>query len=157
MEKERLPRDQRWGCLNGELCSANIVSNQSYSGLSVTIQIDATDEMPMKMCVSNTGYEVGCTWEDYVSNKSWNLSGSLDGTERLIYVTLEDGAGNRTRQEFSYQVYSECKDHTTIQYGEFGSCNCEEKLKNRVNTIIDSNTLRVCSTKVESVACNDCP
>lgn len=138
-----------------QITFARVVSKQDYNGLSVEIQINATDEMPMKMCVSNSGYEVGCSWEDYTAKKNWNLSGSLDGEPRIIYVTLEDGVGNKTHQEFVYDIYHECDANTYIQYGEFGACNCDSGFKIRNNIIMDSYTNKVCSTDTETASCSD--
>ncbi len=135
---------------------ASLISLDDFKGLNVSIQIEAIDEMPMKMCISTTGYEVGCTWEDYKPIKDYKIAGSLDGQTRTIYVTLMDGAFNKTRQEFLYEVYHECGENTYIKYGEFGSCSvsCGDGVRTRNNTIIDKITNRTCSYKEEIISCN---
>jgi prepilin-type N-terminal cleavage/methylation domain-containing protein len=86
---------------------AEILPVDDYNGLSFDIHIDATDETPIKMCISTTGYGISCTWEEYSSMKRFHLSGSLDGRIQPIYVLLRDVAGNETMQEFQYEVYQE--------------------------------------------------
>ncbi|MCI8394172.1 MAG: hypothetical protein HFH86_01645, partial [Bacilli bacterium] len=89
------------------ITSASISSTASYNNLTPTIQMNAWDETEMSMCISNTGYENGCSYQQFSSSKVWNVGGSLDGGERTIYITVKDLAGNKTNKELKYRVYQE--------------------------------------------------
>ncbi|MCI8394629.1 MAG: hypothetical protein HFH86_04040, partial [Bacilli bacterium] len=150
--------------VNGpRITSASITSTVSYNNLTPTIQMNAWDETEFSMCISNTGYEKGCNYEKYSSNKIWNVGGSLDGGTRTIYITLKDLAGNKTNKELKYNVYKECSgDPNTekIIYGTYSPCNkaCGGGTQSAINTIQDRYTNKTCSNPKVERACNtqDC-
>lgn len=135
-----------------------LVSRESYNSLKTKLTLSASDahSKGLMMCISNTGYEKGCSWESFRSSKDWDLSGSLDGVKRTVYVTVKDAAGNKTNQTVTYTPYKECTSVNESRPANYGACDkkCGGGLQYRTVTVKDKNTGKVCRTYQESRTCN---
>ena len=83
--------------VNGK--SFKVVSSGESTPLKTkaTIVLDgAEDTSKLKMCVSNTGFLKGCSFETYKSNFDWDIVGNADCNNRTVYLSISDAAGNVT-------------------------------------------------------------
>ncbi len=135
-----------------------ITSNgNGFNNNNVTLNITATDETNMSMCISNTGFEKDCVWEPYNPKKNWNISNSLDGKTHYVYLTLRDQAGNKVNlQSKGYQVYLECSKTTKGYTTDWGSCSaeCGGGTQYRQYQVKDNHTGKVCSSGSDQQSCN---
>ena len=111
------------------------------------------------MCISNSGYMNGCTWEKYNETKSnYNVGGSLDGKTRTIYVAVQDSAGNVATSSATYTVYKECSQQTKVYTdSNYGTCSktCGGGVQYRNYKMVDKfNNGKTCSTNKDSKTCN---
>ena len=133
-----------------------------YNNLTPTLTIKANDDggkENLTMCISNSGYMNGCTWEKYNETKSnYNVGGSLDGKTRTIYVSIQDSAGNITNQSATYTVYKECSQQTKVYTdSSYGTCSkkCDGGVQYRNYKMVDKfNNGKTCSTNKDSKTCN---
>ena len=109
------------------------------------------------MCVSNSGYLQGCSWEKYSTSKNWKVTGSLDGKGRTVYLSIRDSAGNIVNREAKYTVYKDCsnqkKEYTESNYGTC-SKSCGGGIQYRAYRMKDSKTGTICTTGKDSKTCN---
>ena len=96
------------------ISSFTIKSRESgYNDVDTTLAISASDDggtNSLEMCISNTGYLQGCSWEKYSASKNWKVTGSLDGQSRTVYLSIRDSAGNIVNREAKYTVYKDCSN-----------------------------------------------
>ena len=135
-------------------------TTSSYNALTTNLSIEASDDSGsngLQMCISNTGYLQGCSWEKYSSSKSWKVSCSLDGGGRTVYLSIQDSAGNIVNREAKYTVYKDCSNQTKV-YTEsnYGTCSktCGGGLQYRAYQMKDTKTGTVCKTAKDSKTCN---
>ena len=143
------------------ISSFTIKSRKSgYNALETSLTISAKDDggtSNLEMCVSNTGYLKGCSWEKYASSKNWTLTGSLDGKERTVYLSIRDSAGNIVNRSAKYTTYKECSKTSKVYTdSSYGSCSksCGGGLQYRAYAMKDSYTSKTCSTGKDSKTCN---
>ena len=135
-------------------------TTSSYNALTTNLSIEASDDSGsngLQMCISNTGYLQGCSWEKYSSSKSWKVSGSLDGGVRTIYLSIQDRAGNIVNREAKYTVYKDCSNQTKVYTdANYGACSkkCGGGLQYRAYQMKDTKTGTVCTTAKDSKTCN---
>lgn len=129
-------------------------TRDSYQSLRVKLSIAATDLTAMKMCISQTGYEKNCTYEAYATSKNLDLSGTLDGKERTIYITVQDTAGNKSQTTTSYTPYKSCSSTRTSTTN--GSCRgaCGTGSKTITTTYYDVNTGDYCKQTSKEESCS---
>ena len=132
----------------------------SYNSLDTTLTISASDDngtSGLKMCISNTGYLSGCSWENYSSTKNWRLSGTLDGGTRTVYLSIQDSAGNIVNREAKYTVYKDCSNQSKVYIeSTYGACSktCGGGVQYRAYQMKDTKTNTICSTGKDSKTCN---
>ena len=135
-----------------------------YNDVDTILTISASDDggtNGLQMCISNTGYLQGCSWEKYNASKNWKVTGSLDGKERTVYLSIRDSAGNVVSREAKYTVYKDCsnqkKEYTESNYGTC-SKSCGGGIQYRAYRMKDSKTGTICTTGKDSKTCNtmDC-
>ncbi len=136
-------------------------TNSKYNALTATAKISAYDnlkENELQMCVSTSGY---CsTWTTYKEEHSITFSGTLDGKNRTLYVSIKDAAGNITKKTKSYTVYGECGSSSVVSDGNWvndGSCSkaCGSGEQKQTSGTKDKITGKVCSkTEQRKIACN---
>ena len=143
------------------ISSFTIKSRKSgYNALETSLTISAKDDggtSNLEMCVSNTGYLKGCSWEKYASSKNWTLTGSLDGKERTVYLSIRDSAGNIVNRSAKYTTYKECSQTSKVYTdSSYGSCSksCGGGLQYRAYAMKDKYTTKTCSTGKDSKTCN---
>ncbi len=72
-------------------------ADSSKNGLSTILHLSAMDQNePLSMCISSTAYEEGCTYVDYETSYAYTFSGTLDGSMKYLYVTIQDAFGNKS-------------------------------------------------------------
>ena len=133
-----------------------------YNNLTPTLTIKANDDggkENLTMCISNSGYMNGCTWEKYNETKSnYNVGGSLDGKTRTIYVAVQDSAGNVATSSATYTVYKECSQQTKVYTdSNYGTCSktCGGGVQYRNYKMVDKfNNGKTCSTNRDQRTCN---
>ena len=134
--------------------------NGSYNTLDTVLTINASDDggsNNLKMCISNTGYLQGCSWENYTTSKNWKVAGSLDGGSKTVYLSIQDGAGNIVHREGKYTVYKECSSQTKVYTdSNYGTCSksCGGGIQYRNYQMKDKYTGKVCKTDKDSRTCN---
>ena len=144
-------------------------TTSSYHNLNtyLTLKLKDNSNGTIKICVSNTGYDKNCVWNDTVSSgystssKTWNVGGSYDGGKRTIYLTAKDNNGNTARKKISYTVYENCLDENISRTDTYGSCSAScgySGVQNKHTVKTDSNTGASCGVTNVDVACNrrDC-
>ena len=131
-----------------------------YNDVNTTLTISARDDggtNSLEMCVSNSGYLQGCSWEKYSASKNWKVTGSLDGQSRTVYLSIRDSAGNIVNREAKYTVYKDCsnqkKEYTESNYGTC-SKSCGGGIQYRAYRMKDSKTGTICTTGKDSKTCN---
>lgn len=141
-------------------------TNSEYNDPNVKLEMSANDDLSknLTMCISNTGYEQGCSWEKYVDTKSWRLLGGLDGIGKKVFVTVKDAAGNQTRRPQDlidpYVPYKECSQ-VKNEISGYGSCSktCDGGVQYQVLKQYDKNTNKLCKqdNQYNPRACNTQP
>lgn len=133
-----------------------------YHDLNVRLSIEVTDDRPtteLKMCISNADYLNNCSWEPYASGKNWTLNGSLDGGNRIIYLSVQDASGNIAKRTTEYKPYQECEKLAESNV-DWSACSktCGGGTQTRTYDAKDFFTGASCGNKTESQSCNarDC-
>ena len=152
-------RQEYWIDNQDPTMNPTVSSSQSgYHSLKVNIKINGSDAHAGldKVYISNTGYEQDGSWQNYkTSDYSWTLSGSYDGKERSIYITLMDKAGNKVNKTVKYTVYEGCTDYDTkVTSTSNCSVSCGGGTATEYFTKTDSYTGANCGTGSRSVKCN---
>ena len=134
-------------------------TTSSYNALTTNLSIEASDDSGLnglQMCISNTGYLQGCSWEKYSSSKSWKVSGSLDGGVRTVYLSIQDSAGNIVNREAKYTVYKDCSNQKKSYVGDYSACSnlLDIGIQYRDYQMKDEHTGTVCKTGKDSRTCN---
>ena len=134
-------------------------SDSDFNSVKVNIKINGSDAHAGldKVYISNTGYEKGGSWQNYkTSDYSWTLSGSYDGKERSIYITLMDKAGNKVNKTVKYTVYEGC-DETTSTVTKTSDCSktCGGGEATQTISLKDKHTGSSCGTTTKKVSCNN--
>ena len=143
------------------ISSFSVKSKESgYNDVDTILGITASDDggvNGLEMCISNSGYLQGCSWEKYSTSKNWKVTGSLDGKERTVYLSIRDNAGNVVNREAKYTVYKDCsnqkKEYTESSYGTC-SKSCGGGIQYRAYRMKDSKTGTICTTGKDSKTCN---
>ena len=134
-------------------------SDSDFNSVKVNIKINGSDAHAGldKVYISNTGYEKGGSWQNYkTTDYSWTLSGSYDGKERSIYITLMDKAGNKVNKTVKYTVYEGC-DETTSTVTKTSDCSktCGGGEATQTISLKDKHTGSSCGTTTKKVSCNN--
>lgn len=133
--------------------------NKNYHSLDalLSIEVNNKDASKLKMCISNTGYMIGCSWETYQTSKDWQVSGSLDGGLRKVYVSVIDEAGNIANRTVEYTVYKDCSNQQKVYIeSSYGTCSkpCGGGLQYRAYQMKDTLTGTICKIDKDSKTCN---
>ena len=90
--------------------SLSITSQERrYRSKEVRLRISANKSAnDLEMCVSQTGYLQDCSFESYRETKNIVLNGDYDGSNKTVYVTVKDKAGNLAHAEANYKLYKYC-------------------------------------------------
>ena len=135
-------------------------ADANYHSKNIIFTMDATDNFTpksdLKVYISNTGYEKGGQWESYSDQISWSLDGSYDGTNRTIYMSIKDLAGNTAKKKFTYTIYKECS--VTDKTSTLGKCSgaCGTGTAVRTDSVKDKYTKASCpgDDKTTTESCN---
>ena len=102
--------------------SLSITSKERrYRSKKVRLRISANkNASDLEMCVSQTGYLQDCSFESYRETKNIVLNGDYDGSNKTVYVTVKDKAGNLAHAEANYKLYKYC---TRLGPNEFAYSN----------------------------------
>ena len=146
---------------NGPEVSFTITSSTSdwnsvNTILNITAKDDKTNSASLKMCISNTGYLQGCSWQNFSSTVNWNVGGNYDGQKRTVYIVVMDEAGNYTQvSNDEYEVYKECsntnKEYTTNVSACSSLCGTGTQKKGWVS--IDNHTNNKCTSGTDTISC----
>lgn len=145
---------------NGPEVSFTITSSTSdwnsvNTILNITAKDDKTNSASLKMCISNTGYLQGCSWQNFSSTVNWNVGGNYDGQNRIVYLVVMDEAGNYTQVSNNYVVYKECsstkKEYTTNVSACSSLCGNGTQQVGWINK--DNNTNKTCNTGTDTRSC----
>lgn len=112
-------------------------TNSKYNSLDTKLKFTGSDNHPenMKMCISQNTSK--CTnFVAYNGNTDLKLGGSYDGTQRTIYVTLKDSAGNTTSTSVIYRVAIK----HTLTYSANGGTVCSPASKSIIHNVGDGTT-----------------
>lgn len=135
----------------------------SYNDLEVRLSMEVTDDRPiseLKMCISNVGYLINCSWEPYVEGKDWTLNGSLNGEKRIIYLSVQDASGNVAERTAEYIPYLNCSATEKKDLSTWSACSvtCGGGTQTKNYELIDKYTKNSCGTGADRQSCNtrDC-
>ena len=130
--------------------------NSKDTILNITAKDDTSDSAKLKMCISNTGYLQGCSWQNFSSTVNWNVGGNYDGQNRTVYIVVMDEAGNYTQVSNNYTVYKECsstkKEYTTNVSACSSLCGNGTEQVGWINK--DNHTNKTCNTGTDTRSCS---
>ena len=93
-------------------------STSGYNNRVVKIESSITGDASPKVCVSTTGFGVGCNYENYNNSISLTLANSDDayknGDTYTIYVALKASNGSLTTVKGDYKLYKYCDSESSF-------------------------------------------
>jgi len=139
---------------------------KEYNNLEPIVTIDVKNSEGntngLKMCISLTGFRKDCSWENFTSSKKVKIgddvAGNYNGTNKTIYVSIQDSYGNVSERSKIYTIYKICSQKTEFKETSNTSSSCPACGKAYYNSNQENYDQYfmnyVCDKKTESQKCN---
>lgn len=139
--------------------------NTNYNTITANIVTKVTETNPAKYELSistfpdNPYSKMTTTAINGNNNSSIAVSNSYDGSEKTIYVTVKDAAGNKATASTKYSVYKSCSKPTTNGAATYGNCSatCGSGTRTQTQHMKDLYLGVACTSVQTTVSCGTLP
>lgn len=139
--------------------------NTNYNTITANIVTKVTETNPAKYELSistfpdNPYNKMTTIAINGNNNSSIAVSNSYDGSEKTIYVTVKDAAGNKATASTKYSVYKSCSKPTTNGAATYGNCSatCGSGTRTQTQPMKDLYLGVACTSVQTTVSCGTLP